>query len=162
MQPWPFFSCELFSMRIRTFSFHAALFCLIWQLPCLLVGQGFGGSATLCFGLDGHTAVEAVSAGDRCGSSLTSGARPLSLKVTFDGAETCCGPCLDLPTGVGDLLPSAFPGLDRLLKIGAAAHVLADSDIVPVGPAAACAVCPHQFLPSSSVLEFLQNVVLLI
>ena len=149
-------------MRIRAFRFRTAFFCLIWLLPCLPAGQGFNGSATLCVGLDGHMAVEAVSPGDRCGSSLTFAARPFSSEVRPGDAESCCGPCLDLPTGVDDLLPSAFPGPDRLLKIGAAAHVLPDSAIVPVGSAAACAVSPHQFPPSSSALEFLQTVVLLI
>ncbi len=70
----------------------------------LLVGLGSINMAVVCFGTDGHIAIEAAS--DYCCDQSPDGSQHINssstMKVSLALAVNYCGPCVDLPFSAGN------------------------------------------------------------
>lgn len=73
---------------------------LIWLLlfACLLLGAGARSRLVLCFGSDGHVALEASEVGV-CGSSSNASVETIGFLTSLKSQSRAdhCGPCVDIP-----------------------------------------------------------------
>jgi hypothetical protein len=79
-------------MKNRVFKKYLCVF------VCLLIAGNISQGVVVCFGSDGHVAVEGAFHEDHCGGTHTghSSNKPLSLEHTH-GDDENCRPCVDVP-----------------------------------------------------------------
>ena len=76
---------------------RAILQVLCSLLICMVVGMGSLPNTALCFGANGHVAVEFFS-GTGCGSVDVTDSDPAAYSPDFEpSSKDHCGPCLDVP-----------------------------------------------------------------
>jgi hypothetical protein len=115
----------------------------------------------VCFGADGHIALEAARNG-RCGTSTWSPVASLSQPGVMLSNPDHCGPCVDMPlltaeTREHPLAVRTTPALcDGVLLACVASPVIASSDVIPTS-------CPSPApLGYSPILTALRTIILLI
>ena len=151
--------------RFQFHRFNRTFFLPLCLLAYLLIGQGAVQNFVLCFGVDGHIAVESAPSGTRCEPFLNmapQGASSLSSIKDIAPLYWHCGPCLDLSISAGNSYLPVYSVQNRMPQVGS--FLLA----VSLSPLSTYAeILPEVFLPQAlstnhSFLASLRSVVLLI
>ena len=145
--------------------FNGTFFPSLWLLTYLVIGQGALQSFVLCFGVDGHIAVESAPAGTGCGPFLnmaSQGASSLSSIKDSGPLYWHCGPCLDLSITSGNSYLPVYSVQDRVPQVES---LLLAVSLSPLSTHAE--ILPEVLLPQAlsadrSFLVSLRSVVLLI
>lgn len=130
---------------------------LAWLLSWLLLGQGLGSAAVLCFGLDGHVAVEGAAGEGRCGPVGTVPADDILLLPVVPADH--CGSCIDVYAGSEKLFPTNSFFSTRTLQDGVAVYIPLSIHVSPAAPSSVVFSCITSS-PQRFTLQSLQSVVL--
>ncbi len=134
-----------------------------WMALFALLAGGAGGGMVICFGSDGHVAVEAAKSGT-CGESRCSSS-PQDTRFSPDGLSVstscCCGACIDLPVSARTLDRRFVPAQDQHKRIRHPAD-LPRSVVEPSGFRLAKFRSTSPSLSGDAAILSLRNVILLI
>ena len=114
--------------RRKTFFIHLTL------LAYLVAGVVDLNEVVLCFGNDGHVAIERATLGGRCESAPAQPASPLTLTTADDASACHCGPCVDVALASIDAPPTRVLSLQDVTPQFKLLALPAPLFLLPAGP----------------------------
>ncbi len=138
------------------------LFIHLTLLAYLVAGVVNLNEVVLCFGDDGHVAVERATLGGRCESAPAQPASPLTWTTADDASECHCGPCVDVALASIDALPTRVLSLQDVTPPFQFAALKASPFLLPTGPSPTKRLLTFTPPTPSVALASLRSVILLI
>ena len=142
--------------RRQTFFIHLTL------LAYLVAGVVNLNEVVLCFGDDGHVAVERATLGGRCESSAAQPASAPTLTHVDTEARCHCGPCIDVALATIDARPTRVLSLQDVAPQPQLLALSLPSFLLPIEPPLTKRQPTFMPPPAVSALTSLRTVILLI